>query len=66
MNGISYILEFFFQKTALHMAIEEENAEIVKVLFRYPKIDINIPIILILKCIKFLNKSFDFILIQIT
>lgn len=32
----------FFHKTALHIAVENENAEIVKLLLNHPKIDVNI------------------------
>lgn len=32
----------FFHKTALHIAVENENVEIVKLLLNHPKIDVNI------------------------
>ena len=34
------------QKTALHMAIEKENIEIIKLLLSNPKIDVNLLFIL--------------------
>lgn len=33
---------FEFQKTALHMAIENENTDIVRLLLAKPEIDVNI------------------------
>ena len=35
------------QKTALHIAVDKENIEIIKLLIAQPNIDINIPYILI-------------------
>ena len=40
-------------KTALHMAIEKENLEIVKLLVLHPNVSINIPYIIINIYIKF-------------
>ena len=40
-------LSIDIQKTALHIAIEKENIEIVKLLLSHPEIDINILCILI-------------------
>lgn len=36
----------YIHKTALNVAIDKENIEIVKTLLSYPKIDVNIVIIL--------------------
>ena len=37
---------FFFKKAALHIAVESENVEIVKLLLANEKIDVNILTIL--------------------
>lgn len=42
----------FFQKAALHIAVEHRNVEIVKLLIENDKIDVNLP--------RVLNKLFSF------
>ena len=48
-------------KTALYLAVEKENIEIIKLLLNNDKIDVNIPYILILNFIKFKIISFNHI-----
>ena len=46
LTNCSYrILYFIFQKTALHLAVENGNIEIVKLLLLNPEIDVNEKII---------------------
>ena len=67
-------LTIHFQKTALYIAVEKENVEIVKLLIAQPNIDINIPYIFIQtikqnsnsnQLMKFQSKLFNNISIQI-
>lgn len=39
-------LKIYLNKTALHIAIQKNNVEIVKLLLEMPGIDVNIPLIL--------------------
>lgn len=48
MRNISIELLINFNKTALQLAIENENIEIVKLLLNKPKIDVNILCVYIL------------------
>lgn len=44
-----YLIIFYFtfwNKTALHIAIQKENIEIVELLLAMPNIDINFPLVL--------------------
>ena len=50
-----------FYKTALHIAVEKENFEIVQLLLSHDKIDINIQSISYNKIYEILNKSFHYI-----
>ena len=52
-------------KAALHIAIEKENIEIVKLLISQTTIDINLPYISLNIHIKFEFKLFNFIPIEI-
>ena len=54
-----------FDKTALYLAVEKENVEIVKLLMTNEKIDPNIICILQSNYIKFNIKSFNLIQYQI-
>lgn len=40
-------LIFFFNRTALHIAVDKENKDIVQILLAYPEIDVNIKTILV-------------------
>ena len=48
----------YFYKTALYLAVEKENIEIIKLLLSNDIIDVNIPYILIIFYIKFKIISF--------
>ena len=51
----------YFYKTALYLAIEKENIEIIKLLLTRDNIDVNIPYIPNQFYIKFIIISFDLI-----
>ena len=54
-----------FQKAALHIAIEKENIEIVKILLSNKNIDVNLSTVLIEITNEICIKLFDFIFISI-
>ena len=53
-------LRFYFEEAALHIAVEQDNIEIVKLILSQPKIDINSISVLFTKFISF-KKHYIFI-----
>ena len=48
------LINMSFNKTALHIAVENGDIEIIKLLLKYNEIDVNIPVVLrIIFLIKF-------------
>ena len=64
-NNILIKFKITFYKTALHIAVEKENVEIVQLLLSHDKIDINIQYISYNKIYEILNKFFHSIQTQI-
>ena len=59
---IKYLNEMiilFFKKTALYLAVENENIEIIKLLSKNEKIDVNIPWIIFLFSYKIQSHAFQ-------
>ena len=54
-------IHLYIYKTAIFLAVERENIEIVKLLLTNDKLDVNIQYILLIIFLKFKMKNFNYI-----